>query len=198
MQCAQCGKTIIDPKVIKVQGNSFCNNLCRYSYEKAHGTSIGQLPRSKSEKNNQGGKSYSGVTTIGNQTIVKKKEHVLWKVYFWFLIIMGFFAYIGQGFNRFWEVFDCLYFVGSMVGLYGFCWQKKIFSKPFWGIYFWSCLIWNILYQFVFPMLPQYHEIFRVGTRGFIFSVVNCVLFIPLVIGLFRYAFRRNELWNKK
>jgi hypothetical protein len=197
MQCAQCGKTIIDTKVINAQGNSFCNNLCRYSYEKAHGISTPQLSRQKSEKNIQGGQSYSGITTIGNQPIVKKKEHFLWKFYFWFLIIVGPLAYINQGFNRFWEVFDCLYFIGSMVGLYGFCWKKKIFSKPFWSIYFWSCLIWNILYQFVFPMLPQY-EFLRAGTGGFIFSAVSLALFIPLAIGLFKYAFRRNELWNRK
>jgi hypothetical protein len=37
MQCTNCGKNIEDGNALVVSGNAFCNNLCRYSFEKAHG-----------------------------------------------------------------------------------------------------------------------------------------------------------------
>jgi hypothetical protein len=43
MHCAHCNKNIDGEHALQIAGNWFCNNLCRYSYEKATGKKLNSI-----------------------------------------------------------------------------------------------------------------------------------------------------------
>jgi hypothetical protein len=193
MSCIHCGKIIEEGNGLVYQGNSFCNNLCRYSYEKANGKSNALISGIK--KDSDMAIKISSGNLKQQKDIPVKKERLAWKIYFWILVILGLSTYVLQGFHRFWEVLDFLYFIGSMIGFGCFCWHKRMLSVSFWEIFLWTSLAWNILYLFVFPILPHY-EIFRSGPKGFIYCLANFAFFTPLEIALFLFAYKRKYIWN--
>lgn len=125
-----------------------------------------------------------------------KELKMVWKIYFIVLAVISIPGYASQGLHRFWEIFDLFYFIGAMIGYFGFCWNKRIGTEIFWKLYFWSSLLWNLLYQYVFPILPQY-EILRNGKSGILLSTINLIIFLPMMVGLYKYAYNQSTIWAK-
>lgn len=118
-----------------------------------------------------------------------------WKIYFWFMIVFSVFAYLGQGFSRHWEIIDAMIFTLSAVGLYAFCWGKRIGTHVFWKVFFFVQIVWNGYYQFFIPMVPSAKEAIGSMPQSSA-AILNIVLFLPLLIAIFLYAFKRSDIWQ--
>jgi hypothetical protein len=76
--------------------------------------------------------------------------------------------------------------VVSITGLFGFVWRQQILSRPFWQIFVPVSLAWMVLYRLVLynpriffgSIATQKPEL-----------ILGGIFFVPLYVGLFRYAF---------
>ncbi len=123
-------------------------------------------------------------------------KKTIWKIYFWFLIICTVPTYLWQGFSRYWEVIDAVLMFVAMVGLFAFCWQKRWLSSTFWKIFFGGYVLWNIFQQYILPLpqvVQQTVEKDMGGVSQPILATFNLLIFIPLLIALYLYAFKNTE-----
>ena len=126
-------------------------------------------------------------------------KKTFWKIYFWFLLIAIIPVYLWQGFSRVWEVIDVVLMLVAMVGLFAFCWQKRWFSLIFWKIFFGGYIVWNIFQQYILPLPQVVQETVEKDMGGLsqpVLATINIVIFIPLFIALYLYAFRNKEAKN--
>jgi len=73
-----------------------------------------------------------------------------------------------------------------LIGLFGYVWRQRIFSRPFWMIFVPVSLVWHLLYEFVLhnPGISPGHVVTRMP------EIVLVGIFLsPLYFALFRYAF---------
>ena len=121
---------------------------------------------------------------------------MFWKIYFWVLVVLLAFYHPSVGFPRIWEVIDLVIDVIAIVGLFAFCWEKRILTRLFWRAFFPICIIWNVFYRYFIPEIQKVYlapdpDWFK--SVDIIFSLVMSIL---LFIALYLYAFRRSELWE--
>ncbi len=120
---------------------------------------------------------------------MEKTDKTLWRIYFWVLILLSAPYYIKPDL-KITEMIDGVLFVIALVGLYGYCWYKKILSKDFWRIFFVVAIGWNIFDLFTNPKGTEVMgEDFIAGLFAIAFAVA---FFIPLFIALYRYAFYKK------
>ena len=124
-----------------------------------------------------------------------RKTNVLWKIYFWFLLLPAIPTFLWVGFSRLWEVIDLIVVTISTVGLFGFCWRKKIITRLFWKFYFLVPLIWQFIYQFIIPLHPKAQGITNAPAQV-VGNTIGLALLGPLFYALYLYGFKRNELWD--
>ena len=60
---------------------------------------------------------------------------LFWKIYFWVLTVLLAAYHLSLGFPRIWEALDCVINIGIVIGVFGFCWKRRIFINYF-GRYF--------------------------------------------------------------
>jgi len=121
---------------------------------------------------------------------------MFWKIYFWILVVLLAFYHPSVGFPRIWEVLNLVIDVIAIVGLYGFCWEKRILARLFWRGFLPICMIWTVLYQHFIPDIQKvyvapYPGWFELADR--IFSLLMAIL---LFVALYLYAFKRSKLWE--
>lgn len=121
---------------------------------------------------------------------------MFWKIYFFVLVVLLAFYHSSVRFPRIWEVLNLVIDVIALIGLFGFCWEKKIFKRLFWKTFLPICIIWSVLYQLFIPDIQKvyvapYLGWFELADRIFSLSI-NILLFIALYL----YGFRRTELWE--
>lgn len=116
----------------------------------------------------------------------------LWKIYFILILILSVPTYFLQGFYRIWEIIDFIVFLIAMMGLFGFAWRKKLISKLFWQIFFSVQLVWNFYYLYFLPLPQKVFEIMENvnGSSQFAVATLTFVIFSPLIIALYLYAFK--------
>ncbi len=119
-----------------------------------------------------------------------------WKIYFGFLLILSIPSYTHYGLPRHWGVIDFIIYILATIGLFGFCWSKKIFTKNFWKILLPICIIWNIFYQYFIPLMPEVAKLSPKIPRVVLATII-WIPYIPLVIALYLYGFKNTELWGK-
>lgn len=135
----------------------------------------------------------------------KINKPLLWKIYFWFLLIISIGAFRFQGINRNWDIADLLISAIAMLGLYAFCWNKKILTQMFWKIFFLVNIILMIALTYIIPPSQQLIEklpekemmvfqqnIFLFSTIGLIISLI---LLLPLFVALYSYGFK-SKIWK--
>ena len=121
---------------------------------------------------------------------------MFWKIYFWISIVLLMFYYPTVGLSRIWEIINLLIDVLATIGLFGFCWEKKLFTKLFWRVFLPVCIIWAVVYGYFIPepqvvyLAPDpkwFQSVDKIFSAGW-----NILCFVAL----FLYAFRRPELWE--
>lgn len=121
---------------------------------------------------------------------------MFWKIYFVILIILLVFAHAYTGIPRAWEVIGLVFDALGIVGLVGFCWERKILVRYFWMVFMPIFVIWFFLYGYV---IPEVHVVYTAPVPSWfdtfdkLFSwAINLLWFIAL----FLYAFIKSELWD--
>ena len=135
-----------------------------------------------------------------------------WKVYSWaFTLIIGAIEFLGIGysldillpeegdlyFDQPWMWKDWLYlpvFGISVMGLFGFAYQKAIGGKSFWENFFIFLIIVEIidtLHEYNIGNFEQQEVLYPVFTFFFFIAI-----FLPYFIALFLYGFKSDSLWN--
>lgn len=119
------------------------------------------------------------------------KVNILWRIYFGFLIINGIFVYLLGGVSTIWEIFDALISCIAFIGLFGYLFKKKIFSKLVWKIYFFVHLLWNIFYFYFIPLQERILDILQTSPSSMIIGTL--IFYLPLFFALYIYAFEENK-----
>ena len=83
-----------------------------------------------------------------------------------------------------------------IVGLFGFCWEREIFSRLFWKCFIPVLIIWKILYGYFIPELDKIAQINPPQWYESTDLAITWCLNILWLIALYLYAFRRQELWE--
>jgi hypothetical protein len=124
---------------------------------------------------------------------------ILWKIYFWLLaglFLLGLLVYEEEMIlfeietNLLESAYDSamlLVLALNMLGLYGFVFQKRLFSKDFWKFVFLLTLI-HTAGELSYVLLD----------KGFPMPVVSVILISPFVYALYRYAFSMPSIWGNK
>lgn len=118
----------------------------------------------------------------------------MWKAYFIIILLISILAYIWQGLERFYEFIDIIISALALAGLYGYAWGKALLSDGFWKIFFFVIIIWNILYHYFLPPPPKVAESLN-GQSPQSAATIGLIIFIPLFIAVYSYAYRRDDLW---
>lgn len=126
---------------------------------------------------------------------------MFWKSYFWVISILMTLHHLAVydlagGFSRIWEVANITVDIVSMIGLFGFCWEKRIFYQLFWRIFLPVCIIWCVIYTNFIPELQEIAEITTPQIFDTFDMVFSHAIFILLIIALFLYAFKRRYIWE--
>jgi hypothetical protein len=122
---------------------------------------------------------------------------MFWKIYFWISIVLLMLYYPSAGLSRIWEIINLVIDVLATVGLFGFCWEKKLFSKLFWKVFLPVCIIWAVVYSY---FIPEPQKVYLAPDPEW-FQLVDIIFSatwnILLFVALYLYAFRRTELWEQ-
>jgi hypothetical protein len=126
---------------------------------------------------------------------------MLWKFYFWVVLTLDLIAFVTplslqQG-RRVWETVDMGVFLLALVGLFGFCWGKKMLSPLFWQVFLACFLLWMGWYVFAVAPLP--HVSSRANSLHVpsqLISSLAIVPHLPLIVALYLYSYKSAELWR--
>ena len=121
---------------------------------------------------------------------------MFWKIYFWILVVLLALYHASVGFPRIWEFIDLIHNIIAIVGLFGFCWERKIFTRLFWKIFLIVCIIWFLLYQYYIPEIQRVYVAPAPQWFGLFDRVFSLVMNILLFVALYLYGFRRTYLWQ--
>jgi hypothetical protein len=123
-------------------------------------------------------------------------KSILWKIYFFIILLNATINYLWLGYTRFLEIADLIFFLIAALGLFAYIWKKTIFLKLAWKIYFFVQILWNIFYFYLLPMPEEIAKSFDLPQYAT--ASIAMVINIPLFIALYLYAFKFNKLPNKK
>jgi len=133
-----------------------------------------------------------------------EQRSMWWKVYFLLVVLLSSFVYFGLSFlgegqfiflednifsNIYVGVMILIYFI-SLIGLWGFVYQKKVFYKEFW-IYIFFIIIVELIGSFL--MTPIETSTQEIEYLGFLF--LGGVFFY--LYALYQYAFKMTNLWRE-
>jgi len=120
----------------------------------------------------------------------------LWRFYFWLSIAITAYAV--------WHVIvmpALMDIIGltvsgfALVGLYGFCFNRKIGARNLWKVVFLTYLFEDVIY-----CLIRMHA--RSAYIGLSLLVIvygmTFLLNLPSYIAMYLYAFKRNDIWGEK
>ncbi len=131
------------------------------------------------------------------------KISILWKIYYWSVLIcvigmvaMAIFGdevfFVGNIFSKIYDFTFVIIFMISIMGLRGYIYQKRYFSKDIWIFIFSLILIdfiGNLIYGFksilLFPL-----------SYVLLYSTIIFLLVLPFYYALYKYTFKMNEMWS--
>jgi hypothetical protein len=113
----------------------------------------------------------------------KAVRRTLWMLYaapFSLLVVVATVMELNK--RELWSAVDMVVSFPSWVALHLHIWDKRFLSAMFWRPYAFGAVIWDVIYNVYIdhPKEPQSRWIYLV-----------ILIFIPLYIALFRYAFRQ-------
>lgn len=135
-----------------------------------------------------------------------EKRNILWKIYLWFLCILLFtfllsfyreeqllFLESNIFSNVYVGLIYLIYFI-SLLGIWGFVYQKKVFYQEFW-IYIFFIIIVDFIGSLIGPTIEtSTQEIDFLSTiLGLLFLVLGFFYFYAL----YQYAFKMKYLWSE-
>lgn len=121
---------------------------------------------------------------------------MFWKIYVWFIIVSTIAICIdsilvGMDFRN---IIDHLINFVSLLGLFGYVYQKQFFVQLFWKIWLAVDVLWNLIS--IPYVLDQDDWTMLQSSEGAIVTTVILLLIIPTYAALYRYAFKMKEFWN--
>jgi hypothetical protein len=122
---------------------------------------------------------------------------LLWKAYFWIIVFLDMISFVVSMDRRLWEMAEMGFFLVALIGLFGYCWERQILNRIFWQVFSVVFLCWLAVYFFVIPRLPMQDAAgnLPIATVAGLIAV-TIVMHLPLVTGVFLYAFRRGDIWE--
>lgn len=126
------------------------------------------------------------------------KKSFFWEIYFWFI----FFCFIGvlgymflneedifltNNYSKMFDIFFLIVIIISSLGIRGYRYEKRYFSKEIWIFFFFLILVDSINYLFF-----EYNYFFLKNMSYLSLGVI----FFPWYFALYKYTFRMNELWG--
>lgn len=126
---------------------------------------------------------------------------MVWKFYFWVVFSLDMISFVTplgvSEQRRVWETLDMGFLLIGFIGLFGFCWDKQMFGRLFWQIFLPCFLTWICFYLYILTPLPSVAaQAVRFRFPVHVITSVALVPHIPLIIGLYLYAFKRPEFWR--
>jgi hypothetical protein len=125
---------------------------------------------------------------------------VLWKFYFWIVVFLDGMAFVMPQDvmqRRAWETLDMGFLATAFFGLFGFCWGRPLLGRVFWQVFL-ACFVgWTCFYMyFLTPLsaLAVQADHLKISVR--LLATVGLVPHLPLLVALYLYAFRRQDLWR--
>lgn len=125
------------------------------------------------------------------------KTNILWKIYFWFLVMVvgAFFgASLVQGLDAV-KIIDFVISLISLAGLFGFAYRRKIGVSLLWKVWLPVIVAWDAWTNFLWNGLSGFHGLawLDVIVVGAVFDAI----FAGEYIALYLYGFRSEEIWRK-
>lgn len=118
----------------------------------------------------------------------------MWKVYFVIIMVLSVVGYLMTGIPRFYEMIDLIIFAFAAVGLFGYAWEKGFISQGFWKVFFFVMIVWNIYYHYFIPLPENVAEMLERQSQAFA-ATMGLIFFIPLIVAIFLYGYKRDDLW---
>lgn len=125
-----------------------------------------------------------------------KKISLFWEIYFW-IVFLGFITILGivligdfesfeNPFTKTYEVFFTIAAIVSILGIRGYIYKKRYFSKDVW-VFLFSVMIVDFIGNLIFDFDYIYLENIQYF-MGYIFL-------IPWYFALYKYTFKMEEVW---
>jgi hypothetical protein len=123
---------------------------------------------------------------------------MLWKFYFWVVLALDIMSFVMPQQRRPWEDVDMGLFLVALLGLFGYCWARRIMSRLFWQIFLCCFLIWIGCYAFVIEPLPSVvAQAVRFGMNSRIIIALGILPYAPLIVALYLYSFGKTDVWDE-
>lgn len=127
-----------------------------------------------------------------------EKKRFAWWFYFWFLIVLSVIAPVISPLDRAGWIHWGFELVG-IVGLWGYLRRRPLLHLQIWRAYFFAAIL-SLLYGSVMALLGEPPDPFSgIGWYGLaaVVVVLAVIVAVPLLIGLWRYAFRSQSIWQR-
>jgi hypothetical protein len=121
-----------------------------------------------------------------------------WKIYAVLIGLLSFWGYFDTGLSRIWDLIDYLVFLIMYAGLVSFSWNKVLFQRRFWQLFFPVSVLWNIAYMFFIPG-PSPEDVqgsSQLAAASIVSLIFVLLISLPTFIALFLYAYKRDDLWK--
>ena len=122
----------------------------------------------------------------------------VYKAYFWVLVILLIPSILlARESNTFYIylIIDFTVSIVSLIGLYGYVFQKHIFRPITWKIWLFIFVCWEVFYFYLTMMTVNIEN--PVGIY-----IVSCIMFLtlmlPLFIAIYLYGYKSDRLWDFK
>jgi hypothetical protein len=96
------------------------------------------------------------------------------------------------------DYFDMVICVGALLGFIGYSFEFRIISEKLWKVYFFLVICWDLFYNILITKILDRAAHFP-GEASISWTgvLITFAIITPEYIGLFRYGYKSDELWNK-
>lgn len=134
------------------------------------------------------------------------KIHVLWKVFFFFILFIQLFSWyssfndlIGEQEDLLASIADLTIYPFLLLGLYGYVYQKCVFNQRFWQVLFPVSLCIE-LYLIGVALIEVFQE--DAGLLGPLIIMIVMLILVPVIyfhfLAIYRYAYNDVFPWQQQ
>ena len=118
---------------------------------------------------------------------------MFWKIFIWVYLSISVFLFTLIEPTIF-LVSDVIIWLITLVGLFGYAYEKRIFNNIFWRIWLFVKISWDVYFNFLDDLitqskLPVYNDIPA-------YILFACIL-LTCYIGIYSYGYKNVEFWKK-
>jgi FtsH-binding integral membrane protein len=119
---------------------------------------------------------------------------MIWKVYFWFMVVLIVAAVWVTGTHVTWKLhivdwLNLLLMIIGLIGVFGYAYKRRISSKRFWLVFTLASLVYQLAYSFVLDQ--EYGASPATSTAD---GLTTFIPLIPMFIALFLYVYKSRLL----